>query len=290
MPSLRFKPTPGERLLGMGLEWLVHPFRQFSRLEAAGGILLLICTAAAMILANSEFAHTYHHFFHDTKFGVKFGDWQILMTLGHWINDALMAVFFFTVGLEIKREVLAGELATPRRAALPVVAAVAGMAVPALVYFAFNPAGDDARGWGIPMATDIAFALGILTLLGSRAPVSLKIFLTALAIADDIGAVLVIAVFYTEQLALRPLLIGLGVVGISLILNVAGVRHILVYVTLGAILWVEFLQSGVHATIAGVLLAMTIPSRGKHWEEKFVAKCKDASEKLRGSRTTRNTR
>ena len=232
MPSLKFKPTASERLLGMGLDWLVHPFRQFSRLEAAGGILLLVCTAAAMFLANSEFAHLYHHFFHDTKFGVKFGDSQIMMSLGHWINDALMAVFFFMVGLEIKREVMAGELATARRAALPIVAAIAGMAVPALVYFAFNPTGDDARGWGIPMATDIAFALGILTLVGKRAPVSLKIFLAALAIADDIGAVLVIAVFYTEQLAVTPLLTGMAVVGVSLILNIAGVRNILVYVAL----------------------------------------------------------
>jgi NhaA family Na+:H+ antiporter len=180
-----------------------------------------------------------------------------------WINDGLMAIFFFVVGLEIKREVLAGELSSVRKAAFPVIAAVGGMVVPAGLYVLLNRSGPEARGWGVPMATDIAFALGVLALLGSRAPTSLKIFLTAFAIADDIGAVLVIALFYTESIAWGYLGLAAGCLVLLVALNAGGARRPLTYVVLGLVLWVAFLKSGVHATVAGVLLAMTIPATAR---------------------------
>ena len=248
---------------------LLRPFQTFFKLEAAGGILLLVCAAAALILANSPPAETY------------FGLWQTLVTVGAgsfviakplllWINDGLMAIFFFVIGLEIKREVLVGELSSPKKAALPLAAALGGMVVPALIYLAFNAGTDTALGWGIPMATDIAFALGVLALLGTRAPLALKIFLTALAIVDDLGAVLVIAFFYTAELSWISLALG-GVFLLALIVaNRAGVRRTWIYVVLGLALWVAFLKSGVHATIAGVLLAMTIPARRRIDADAFL--------------------
>ncbi len=252
---------------------VVRPFQEFFRLEAAGGILLLVCAVIALVWANSPWADAY------------FGLWQSLMTVGIggfaiskplllWINDGLMAVFFFVVGLEIKREVLMGELGSPRKAALALVAALGGMVVPALFYAAVNLGGEGLGGWGIPMATDIAFALGVLALLGKRAPLSLKIFLTALAIVDDLGAVLVIAFFYTAKLKLVYLAVGAGVLALLIGANRAGVRRTSVYVILGAVLWVAFLKSGVHATIAGVLLAMTIPSRRLLNAESFLDKAR----------------
>ncbi|HEU4559324.1 MAG TPA: Na+/H+ antiporter NhaA [Longimicrobium sp.] len=246
------RPTPIQRVLS--------PFARFFHLESAGGIVLIACTLVALAWANSPWADAYHHLW-ETEIGFTLGDRTISHTLHHWINDGLMAVFFFLVGLEIKREALIGELASMRRAALPAAAALGGMVVPALFYAALNVGGEGAAGWGIPMATDIAFALGVLALMGPRVPLALKVFLTALAIVDDIGAVLVIAVFYTAEIAWGALAAGLLVVGVCALANRLGVRRPLPYVLLGLIVWSCFLASGVHATVAGVLVAMTIPSR-----------------------------
>src|SRR6266481_3950788 len=239
---------------------LVRPFQEFAKLEASAGILLIGCTIAALVWANSSWAGSYFHFWHmDLTFGRLGG--LLAKPLHFWINDGLMALFFLLVGLEIKRETLVGELGSFRKAALPIAAALGGMIVPAGLYVLFNHAGPGASGWGIPMATDIAFALGVLALLGDRVPTPLKVFLAALAIADDIGAVLVIAFFYTEQISWISLGVG-GVFFVGLLAtNRTGVRHLLIYAILGLGLWVAFLQSGIHATVAGVLLAITIPAR-----------------------------
>ena len=248
---------------------VVRPFQRFAQLGASGGILLLVCAAVAMLWANSPAAGSYARLW-ETPLTVAIGEFAISKPLLLWINDGLMAIFFFVVGLEIKREILVGELASPRRAALPIVAAVGGMIVPALLYLAFTAGTPEAAGWGIPMATDIAFALGILALLGSRAPTSLKVFLTALAIVDDLGAVLVIALFYTAKLSLGNLALGLGLLLLLWGANRAGVRKIGIYLAVGLVIWVAFLKSGVHATIAGVLLALTIPARSGRYDDELV--------------------
>jgi len=239
---------------------LVRPFQEFAARETSGSILLLTCTVVALIWANSPWAHHYTAFWH-TPVTVGLGSVKLSEELHFWVNDALMAVFFFVVGLEIKQEMLAGELASPRQAALPILAALGGVVVPALLYVAVNGSGPGARGWGIPMGTDIAFAIGVMALLGDRVPVGLKVFLTALAIFDDIVAVLVIAVFYTVDLAWAPLGITAFCLLAAVVLNRLGMRHPLPYALIGVVLWVTMLRSGVHATIAGVLLAFLIPSR-----------------------------
>jgi NhaA family Na+:H+ antiporter len=238
----------------------VRPFQEFAGREASGGILLLACTLVALVWANSPWAHLYTALWH-TPFTVGLGSFNLSNELHFWVNDALMAVFFFVVGLEIKRELLAGELASPRQAALPILAALGGVVVPALLYSFLNSNGPGARGWGIPMATDIAFAIGVMALLGDRVPLGLKVFLTALAIVDDIAAVLVIAVFYTAHLVWGALGIAAFCLLLALAANRLGVRHPLPYALIGVVLWMSVLQSGIHATIAGVLLAFTIPSR-----------------------------
>jgi NhaA family Na+:H+ antiporter len=245
--------------------------RNFLRLEASGGIILMLAAILALVVANSAFAALYVDFF-KTHLIIGVGDYKLDKELIHWINDGLMAVFFLLVGLEIKREVVQGELSSPSKAALPVIAAIGGMAVPALVYVLFN-LGDPVtlRGWAIPAATDIAFALGILMLLGSRAPLSLKIFLTALAIIDDLGAIVIIAVFYTEDLSMTALYAGLGCVAALIALNVLGVRKTAAYVIIGIIMWVCVLKSGVHATLAGVALALAIPLGGRGKDERDLA-------------------
>jgi Na+:H+ antiporter, NhaA family len=241
------------------VERIVRPFQDFARKQSSGGILLIIATAVALVWANSPWGEGYAALWH-TKLTVGIGEFSISKDLTHWINDGLMAVFFFVVGLEIKREVLVGELSSVRNAALPVAAAVGGALVPALIYAAINAGTEGAAGWGIPMATDIAFALGVLALLGERAPVGLKVFLTALAIVDDIVAVLVIALFYTSEISWGALGVGAVFLAALIVANLIGVGRTLVYAVLGVGLWLCFLLSGVHATIAGVLLALTVPA------------------------------
>ena len=252
-------PPPGSQSVRQPpIRRVLRPFQRFAQVEASGGILLLFCTVVALIWANSPSASTYFDLW-DTHFSIGFAGQVLDMSLHHWINDGLMAIFFFVVGLEIKRELLVGELASLRRATLPIVAALGGMLVPAAIYVAFNGGTPGAVGWGIPMATDIAFALGILTLVGRRAPLALKVFLAALAIADDLGAVLVIAIFYTADLAWTSLAAAGGVFLLLIAANRAGIREPLVYALLGIGLWFAFFHSGVHATLAGVVLALTIP-------------------------------
>jgi NhaA family Na+:H+ antiporter len=239
---------------------LIRPFQEFAERETSGGILLLLCTVIALVWANSPWAHSYAALWH-TPVTVGLGGFMLSRDLHFVVNDALMAVFFFVVGLEIKRELLVGELAEPRQAALPIFAALGGVIVPALIYIAFNAGGPGSSGWGIPMATDIAFVIGVMALLGDRVPLSLKVFLTALAIVDDIAAVLVIALFYTAQVDSNALGFAGICVAVLVVANRLGVRHPLPYGLLGCVLWVAVMQSGVHATIAGVVLAMTIPTR-----------------------------
>lgn len=242
------------------VERVLRSFQEFTRAEASGGILLLLCTAIALVWANSPWADGYDTVW-QTKLTFGFGSFVLSKPLLLWINDGLMAIFFFVVGLEIKREVLVGELASRKQAALPIIAAVGGMVVPAVIYLGFNAPSPGTRGWGIPMATDIAFAIGVLALVGDRVPVALKVFLVALAIVDDIGAVLVIALFYTAEISWPSLAIGACLLICLVIANISGARRPLIYALLGTALWIAFLKSGVHATIAGVLVAMTIPSR-----------------------------
>ena len=242
------------------IERILSPFRSFIQAEASSGILLMGAALVALIWANSPWAPLYTELW-DTDISIHFGDLEVSESLLLWINDGLMAMFFFVVGLEIKRELLAGELASPRLAALPLLAAAGGMLVPALVYIGLNFGTPEAHGWGVPMATDIAFSLGILYLLGDRVPAGLKIFLASLAIADDLGAVIAIALFYTSDISFLSLLAGAGLLVFVALLNRLGVRSPLVYGLFGiGGVWLAFLFSGVHPTIAGVLMAMTIPA------------------------------
>ena len=252
------------------IDRILSPFQEFIQREASSGILLIAATVIALIWANSPWAESYVHLW-ETDITFSVGAFHLSKELIHWINDGLMAVFFFVVGLEIKREVLVGELASPRQAILPIVAAIGGMAFPAGFYLLFNPDGPAHAGWGIPMATDIAFALGVLSLLGKRVPLSLKIFLTAVAIVDDLGAVLVIALFYTSEVVWVSLLIGAIFLVLLVVANRLGIRSPLVYSLLGLGLWLTFLKSGIHATIAGVLLALTIPAQTRIDADEFVS-------------------
>ncbi len=255
------------------IEKILKPFQEFLNLEASGGILLLIATLAALLWANLPFSDSYFQLWH-THINIGIGNYTLDYSLHHWINDGLMAIFFFVVGLEIKREFLVGELSSAKQAALPVAAALGGMLFPALFYFLLNPSGNAASGWGIPMATDIAFVIGIMALLGKSIPVSLKIFVTALAIADDIGAVLVIAFFYTSQISIISLAIAAVFLILLILSNKLGVRNLLVYTLLGLGLWLAFLMSGIHATVAGVVLAFTIPAFSRINTTEFLSDSK----------------
>ena len=235
----------------------MRPLEEFLSTETLGGILLLAAALAALVWANLP-GDSYHDFWR-SRIVIDLDAVSIDLDLAGWVNDALMAVFFFVVGLEIKRELLRGELADVRRAALPVAAALGGMIAPALLYLALNAGTDGERGWGVPMATDIAFAIGVMALLGRRIPVSLKVFLLALAIADDLGAIAVIAVFYTEQLSLSWLVFALALLLLTYVLGRTGVRDVIIYVGIGAVVWIAVHESGVHATIAGVALGLMTP-------------------------------
>lgn len=258
------------------IDRVTRPIQKFIQQEKSGGIVLGISVIIALILANTPLAEGYFSFL-SQKFGFQFnGETYFKLSILHWINDGLMAIFFFVVGLELKREMVGGELSNLRKALLPIVAALGGMLVPALIYISLNPTGEPGNGWGIPMATDIAFALGVLYLLGNRIPLSIKVFLMALAIIDDLGAVLVIALFYTSEISLISLAIGLGLVLVMFIANRMGVRNVVFYAILGILgVWVAFLLSGVHATIAAVLAAFTIPSDVRIKENTYVKKVQD---------------
>jgi NhaA family Na+:H+ antiporter len=253
---------------------ILTPFEEFIHRQTTSGLLLMGTAIIALLLANGSLADVYQHLIH-TPMNISIGSWGIDMSLHHWVNDGLMALFFFVVGMELKREMLVGELADLRQAALPIIAAVGGMVMPALIYLAFNPGGDAARGWGIPMATDIAFAVGALVLLAGRVPKALITFLVALAIADDLGAVLVIALFYTQQLALDWLAAAGMIVLLLFVLNFAGIRRVMPYFILAVLLWYALLQSGVHATLAGVLGAFAVPARPKYDPALFSTRIKE---------------
>ena len=247
-------PTPARGIVGT--------FQRFIQTETASGVVLLVVAVLALAWANSPWSEAYHHLWHG-ELELRFGAFFLKKSLAHWINDGLMALFFLYVGLEIKRELVVGELSSVRLAVLPAAMALGGMLVPAALYFAVNAGGAGARGWGIPMATDIAFALGVLLLAGSRVPAALKMALLALAIVDDLGAVVVIALFYTGDLAWGHLATAAALVAGLWVLNGFNVKRLAPYLVIGFLLWLEVLQSGVHATVAGVLLAFAIPVRSK---------------------------
>jgi NhaA family Na+:H+ antiporter len=239
---------------------LTAPLERFMHVEAASGIVLLAVTIAALVLANSAWSSGFLGFW-KTEIGLTIGSFDMHHSLKHWINDGLMAVFFFVIGLEVKRELVIGELRDPRRAALPIVAALGGMVAPALIYLAMESGGAGERGWGIPMATDIAFVVGCMAILGSRVPLGLRVMILSLAIADDIGAILVIAIGYTDSLNTTALILGFVGLGLVFLLSRLGVRSLLMYTLVGALVWFAFHESGVHATIAGVLLGLLTPTR-----------------------------
>jgi Na+:H+ antiporter, NhaA family len=273
-------PSPDRRSLSP-----LDIFTRFAHSQSFGSALLLAATVAALLLANSRWAEIYVGFL-STKVGLAWGDAKFALTVQHWINDLLMVVFFFVVGLEIKRELVAGQLSSVKKAAVPVVAAVGGMVVPALLYAWFNPSGEAAAGWGIPMATDIAFALGVLAVFGTRVPIGLKVFLTALAIVDDLGAVLVIAIFYTQALYWPGLAIAAGFLLAIALANRLHVGHPVVYVALALGAWAGVLSSGVHATVAGVLVAMLVPVRSRLDPGRFLELTEDRLSRLRQARLT----
>jgi NhaA family Na+:H+ antiporter len=237
---------------------LTRLFRNFFQSGKAGGVILLLCTIVSLIIANNSWGESYVHFWHK-PINLSFAGLKLDYPVEYWINDGLMTVFFLLVGLEIEREFYKGELAEFKHAILPIGAALGGMAIPALIHFLFNNNSVTQSGFGIPMATDIAFALGMLSLAGNRVPASLKVFLTALAIIDDLGAIVVIAIFYNQGLSWGYLGAALGIFGLLMVLNKTGVKNLLFYLLPGVIMWYCMLQSGVHATISGVLLAIAVP-------------------------------
>lgn len=261
------------------IDLLLRPFQQFAAKQTSGGILLLVASVIAFGWANSPWRDSYFHLW-ETKLTIGLDHFSLSESLEYWINDGLMAIFFFVVGLEIKRELLEGELASVKKAMLPLMAALGGMVVPAVIYTLFNYSRPGVHGWGIPMATDIAFALGILALLGDRVPVGLKIFVTAVAIVDDLGAVLVIALFYTAQIDWGSLGIAAVCFVLLIAVNLLGIRRIYLHVLIGIALWLAILNSGVHATIAGVLTALTIPVRRRVDPQKFLTASRSALDRL----------
>lgn len=241
---------------------IIAPFQRFLKIQASGGIVLMLFTVFALVWANSAYGYYYKELW-EYHLSFRLGSFELSKTLLHWINDGLMAIFFFVVGLEIKRELIAGELSSTKKASLPIAAAIGGMIIPALIYIIINTNTVTEVGWGIPMATDIAFSLGVLSLLGKRVPLALKVFLVAFAIVDDIGAVLVIALFYSADIHWIYLLYGIGLYAILVVFNGIHLRYIPAYMIIGWIIWFMFLKSGIHPTIAGVLIAFSIPVKRK---------------------------
>ncbi len=261
---------------------LTAPLRRFLHVEAASGIVLLLATAAALALANSPWSKDFLGLW-KTPVTLGFGEFTMSHSLKHWINDGLMTIFFFVIGLEVKREIAVGELRDLRRAALPIFAALGGMVVPAGIYLALQGGQPGQRGWGIPMATDIAFVVGCMAVLGPRVPHGFRVLVLSLAIADDIGAILVIAVGYTERIATGPLLLGLGMIAAVLACQRLGVRSLLVYTVIGGFMWLGFHESGVHATIGGVLLGLLTPARSYMPRNVFARVFQRAQDALLGS-------
>ncbi|MFT5252549.1 MAG: NhaA family Na+:H+ antiporter [Flavobacteriales bacterium] len=261
---------------------VLSPFERFLKRQSSSGILLMIAAIIAMVWSNSSYADTYFGIW-DTEFTIGRGVFQISEPLILWINDGLMALFFFVVGLEIKREVMAGELSTVKDLVLPLTAAVGGMIVPAFIFLLVVGNTEGGNGWGIPMATDIAFSLGILSLLGSKVPIGLKVFLTALAIIDDIGAILIIAFFYSHEIQWVYLQVAAGLFLVLLIFNYFYLRTVALYLLVGLLVWFCFLKSGVHPTVAGVLVALTIPARRKMKMNNFIEQAKSSLMKFKNA-------
>ncbi len=265
------------------IQRLFAPLREFLDSTVAGGVLLMGAAIVALAWSNSPWANTYVELW-STPLTIGFGGAALSLSLHDWINDGLMAIFFLVVGLEIKRELLVGELASVRRAALPVGAAVGGALLPALIFLLIvGPGSPEARGWGVPMATDIAFALGVLALLSKRVPLGLRIFVAALAIADDLLAVLVIALFYTADVSLVAVAAAGAILVLLIGANLLGARRPIIYGLLGIALWFAVLQSGVHATVAGVLLAMTIPARQRVSDTDFAARARELVDEFKNA-------
>jgi NhaA family Na+:H+ antiporter len=264
-----YRPSPA-RLKAV----LIRPFQLFFRAEAASSILLICATVVALLWANSPFSGTYHHFW-ESELSITLGEYAVVRSLREWINEGLMAIFFFTVGIEIKREVSAGELASLKKALLPVGAAFGGMVFPALIYVAFNLGMPTVRGWGIPMATDIAFALGALFVLGKRVPVGLRVFLAAFAIADDLGAVVVIALFYTKTIHMSSLAFGILLVLLMVVANLSRVKSTLVYALLGVGLWFAFLAQESMRQSQVILAICT--RQGKYDTDRFLRRSASTS-------------
>jgi NhaA family Na+:H+ antiporter len=258
---------------------ILTPLEEFIHRQTTSGVLLMICAVIALVVANGPWHEGYMKFLHK-DISIGFSSATFSLSIHHWINELLMALFFLIMGLELKREILVGELSSPRQALLPIMAAIGGMVVPAAAYYLFNPSGHASLGWGIPMATDIAFAIGALSLLGARVPKSLVTFLIALAIVDDLGAVAVIALFYTSDLNLVALAYAGLCTAVLIVFNMGGIRHALPYTMMGILLWASMLASGIHATIAGIVLAFTVPIRPKFNPDLFIDKVKDLTRSM----------
>lgn len=282
------KPSSGKKWFSEGqifypwerkFDRLVTPFEEFIHKQTTGGIILMISAMLALLLANSPLGEDYERIIH-ASISFTVSHWSLERSLGHWINEGLMVFFFFVVGLEIKQEIRAGELSEPRQAMLPIIAAIGGMIFPALIYLIFNPSGECARGWGVPMATDIAFCVGALVLLGRRIPQRLMVFLVALAIVDDLGAVLIIALFYTKHINFTALGLSAALLLLLATFNLSGIRKALPYMIAGVFLWLALFYSGVHATVAGILVAFCVPTQARYKQEHFLARLQEIMDRF----------
>jgi len=272
-------------IYGVFSDQIIKPTQRFFRKEAASSLLLLAAVIIALVWANFPVFASYHHIWH-TDIGFSLGTMAVSKSLIHWINDGLMALFFFTVGLEIKRELLVGELSSPQKALFPVVAALGGILVPGIIYALFNYNTPSASGWAIPMATDIAFAMGAIAIFGNKLPMGLRVFLAAFAIADDLGAVLIIALFYTKEIVFSNIAIcGILVLLLGLV-NFLWIRWTVVYAVLGILIWIAVLGSGLHPTVAGIVVSLFIPAQGKYDTDLFVQKVKERLNAFQCSETS----